>query len=193
MAYGFKLHKAFAPGDLVTCLIASGDGTRVGKGDPVKTAGSAGTIAGAGSSNYPTVIMAAVGDVIYGVVEGVLNHMVAGNMNLNQTHRPASTAMLVLVRIAHPLDEYVIQEDAVGGALAVTDIGLNASFIVTASCDVITGMSGVQLDTSTKATTNTLDCQIVNFLPSVSNAIGTQADVIVRLNNCRVSNQVAGA
>jgi hypothetical protein len=84
---------------------------------------------------------------------------------------------------------YEIQEDAVGGALAAVDVGLNADFIV-AAATAYTKRSGVMLDTSTKATTATLPLKIMGFSQKPGNVIGANAKVLVKLN---VNTEVAGA
>ena len=77
---------------------------------------------------------------------------------------------------------FEIQEDAVGGALAVTGIGLNADLIA-ASGSTVTKRSGFQLDTSTAATTATLQLRIERFVNRADNDIGAaNAKVLVRIN-----------
>ena len=46
----------------------------------------------------------------------------------------------------------------------------------------MTGLSAAQLDTSTKATTNTLQLRILGFSQRVDNAIGANAKVLVQIN-----------
>ena len=161
--------------------IPSTDGTAVYVGDLVKLAGSA------DANGVPTVAVAASGDTVVGAVTSVSPNP----DSLTTLYRAASTARYVEVCV-DPDAVYEIQEDAVGGALAVTDVGLNASFI-TASGNTTTGMSGWQLDTSTKATTSSLDCQILGFSQKVGNAVGTaNAKVLVRLNNHQYKNATTG-
>jgi len=45
-----------------------------------------------------------------------------------------------------------------------------------------TGYSGFQLDTSTKATTNTLQLRILGFVQRANNEIGANAKVLVGIN-----------
>jgi len=80
-----------------------------------------------------------------------------------------------------PDHAFEIQEDSVGGALAVTDIGLNADFI-NAAGNAYTKRSGAMLDTSTKATTATLPLKIIGLVPRPNNDIGATAKVIVKIN-----------
>jgi len=97
------------------------------------------------------------------------------------TYREASTARYVWVA-DNPDLVFLVQEDGVGGALAVTDVGLNADWIA-GSGSTVTGLSGMMLDTSTKATTATLQLRIQGFNQSVDNEVGSaNAKVLVTIN-----------
>ena len=62
----------------------------------------------------------------------------------------------------------------------------------------VTGFSGWQLQASSVATTNTLDLKIIRPLQEADNVIGTSANTnmnakwLVKLNNSRFANQIAG-
>jgi hypothetical protein len=146
------------------------DGTALYIGDPVILAGSA------DSAGVASVTRASASAAITGVVVGFgdATSMTAG-------YRAASTA--AYVNVVHGADVlFEIQEDSVGGALAATDIGLNANIIV-ASGSAYTKRSGVMLDTNTKATDAALPLKIVGLAQRPDNAIGDYANVLVRLNN----------
>lgn len=161
-----------------TCYIDAADGTATFVGDAVKTAAEGSSADGFNIS----VIQCAAADPIFGVVQAVDQVKGMGNnMNLTRLHRPASTGMYVHV-ITDPMAVYEIQEDAVGGALAAADVGLNASIVV-GSGSTVTGLSGMQLDTSTAATTAALELKILGFVNRPDNAIGANAKVLVMINN----------
>ena len=95
--------------------------------------------------------------------------------------------MYVLVRPANHQDIYRIQADDVSATLAAADIGLNADLVV-GSGDTTTGMSAMELDTDSKATTATLQLKIVGFVDRPDNESGVaNQDVLVRLNNIELS------
>lgn len=149
--------------------VPASDGTALYVGDPVILAGSADT------AGVASVTRCAAGDAITGAVVGF-----ADPTSMTAGYRAASTAAYPLV--CHGADVlFEIQEDADGGALAAADVGLNASIIVAAG-SAYAKRSGVQLDTSTKATTATLALKIVGFAQRPDNAIGANANVLVRLN-----------
>ena len=127
-AFGFQLVEDNSLTPLETCFIPSSDGTAVFVGDAVKLAGSAGNIVGCPVK--ATVAQAAATDPIYGIVQGFKHHEVSTGMDLSRRHRPASTAMYVIVKPANHQDVYRIQADDDGATLAVTDVGLNADIVV---------------------------------------------------------------
>jgi hypothetical protein len=167
---------------------AAGDATAIYVGDPVIISGTAQTINGV---IYQDVDQAATGDVIVGVVVGVDPVLGSGANGRDSTvYRAASTQRIVYVA-DDPNLLFEIQEVSGGTALAAADIGLNANFVVAAG-STTTGLSGVELNNATEATTNTLDLQIVGFQNRVGNEIGEHAKWLVRLNRHQRANQVAG-
>lgn len=152
--------------------VPSGDTTALFIGDPVIVAGSA------DADGVPTcgIATAAGGALVTGVVVGFK----PSSTIVANGHRLASTAEYVLVA-DDPNLLFECQEDAVGGALAAVDVGLNADMIAGTGSST-TQLSGWQLDTSTKATTNTLQLRIIGFVQRPDNVIGANAKVLVRFN-----------
>jgi hypothetical protein len=149
--------------------VPAADATALFIGDPVILAGSA------DANGVATVTKATVGGRVTGIVVGIIPAP-----NLLLTYRPASTAAYVVVA-DDPNLIFEVQEDAVGGALAAVDVGLNADMILGAGA-AATGMSGTQLDTSTKAALATLGWRIEGFVQRPDNEIGVNAKVLVRNN-----------
>ena len=161
---------------------ASGDATAIFLGDPVKLSGTSTTINGV---VYADVDQAATGDVIIGVVVGVLPVT-----NDSLIYRAASTARRLLVA-TDPSLLYEIQEVSGGTALTAAAIGLNADFVV-GTGSTITGFSGVELNNVGEATTATLDLQILGLVSRADNEVGEHAKWLVRINRHQFANQVAG-
>jgi hypothetical protein len=161
---------------------ATGDGTAIYIGDPVKLSGTSTTING---QVYTDVDQAATGDVVVGVVIGVLPET-----RDSLSYRAASTARRLLVN-TDPMQLYEIQEVSGGTALTAAAIGLNANFVV-GSGNTTTGYSGVELNNSGEADTNTLDVQIVGLVAREDNVVGEHAKWLVRLNRVQFANQIAG-
>lgn len=160
----------------------TGDSTALMLGDPVKLAGTGSTIDGV---VYQDVTRAATGDVVTGVVVAVI-----AETRDSTVYRAASTARLVAVA-DDPGVLFSIQEVSGGTALTTAAIGLNCDFVVAAG-STYTGLSGVELNNATKATTNTLDLQIVGFENRIGNEVGEHAKWLVRINRHQRANQVAG-
>lgn len=191
---GLQLYSADThPQAVELCVVPSGLASPVGKGDAVKTGGTSAAV-GRGP-NVKTVTRISAGDAIYGVIVGVAEHeALAADFSLDRTHRPASTNMYVYVRPANHHDVYCIQADDEGATLAAVDVGLNANITgngggtTITDCSTTTGMSTMVLDTSTKATTATLQLKIIGFLDSPDNVIGeTNPKVLVRINNAELA------
>lgn len=161
----------------------SGDGTAIFVGDPVTLSGTGSTI---GGILYADVDQAATGDIIAGVVIGVL-----AETRDSLIYRAASTVRRVLV-VDDPDVLFEIQETSGGTAFTANDVGLNANFAV-GTGSTTTGQSAVEINNVGEATTATLDLQIVGLSTREDNAIGANAKWLVKINRNRYSNQVAGA
>lgn len=146
--------------------VAAGETNNIFIGDPVIISGT-GDAAG-----VPGVARAAAGDRMTGVVVGFApkDNVAAGSTTaLNRGYRAASEADYLLVADDYNL-LFAVEEDAVGGALATTDIGNNAD-LVAGTGSVYTKRSGYMLDSSTKATTSA-QVRIVGFDQTIGNTIG---------------------
>ena len=159
------------------------DGTALFIGDPVKLAGTASTINGV---TMPDVVRAATGDVILGVVTGIVP-----TSRDTLGYGAASTAYTLFVD-DDPNTLFEIQDANSGTALTTADIGLNANFVA-GTGSTYTNQSCFTLDNTTEATTNTLDLKIVNVVnrAHVDNA-SSPLRFLVRINRHQFSNQVAG-
>lgn len=167
-------HRNGAPynGAATRYYVPSSDSTALYLGDPVVIAGSA----DANGVASVTKATAAGGAYMLGPVVSV--EPVTRD---STTYREASTERYVWVADDPDL-VFMVQEDGVGGALAVGDVGLNADWIA-GTGSAVTGLSGAMLDTSTKATTNTLQLRIAGFSQAVDNEVGSaNAKVLVTIN-----------
>lgn len=162
---------------------ASGDSTAIFLGDPVKLSGTAQTINGV---TYADVAQAATTNVVLGVVVGVLPET-----DESLKYRAGATVRRLLVA-DDPNLVFEIQEVSGGTPLAANDIGLNAAFVV-GSGSTTTGLSGVELNNSGEAGTNTLDLQIVGIVNRADNEVGEHCKWLVRNNRPQFASQIAGA
>jgi hypothetical protein len=159
-------------------FIPSGNATNTFVGDAVKADTTGDTVAAGGLAlGIPSVIQAAAGDAILGVIVGFA--VSPTNLNTPQ-YRVASTGRYVLV-CDDPTTVYEVQTS--NGTLAVADVNLNASIAVAAGSTTV-GTSGVTLDVGTAATTATLALKIVGFSQRPDNdPASAAAKVLVKINN----------
>lgn len=144
-------HKSGAPynGAVNPYYIPASYGTALYVGDPVVKTGTSNTAAvkvpGAGSFNIgtmPEINKATAGDA--NAVTGVIVGFTALPGDLNKNYNPASTE-----RVAWVCDDPdIIFEIQADGAVPAASMGLNAVFIYTHSGSTSTGLSGVELDTT---------------------------------------------
>lgn len=156
------------------CFLAD-DSTATFIGDFVKLDANA-----SADGTVPAVKQAAAGDIMVGVLVS-LEPDFANEGNLAAAnYRRASTLRYGNVAWGDDI-LYVMQEDSVGGAMAATAAGTNANIIVAAG-STVTGLSGMEIDSSTAATTNTLHLRLHNVKPEVGNKLGDHADWVVSIN-----------
>ena len=175
-------HISGAPYNGMVEHFTTDDGTAIFIGDPVILSGTSQTYNG---ESYRDVNQAATGDVIIGVVVGV-EPVTADSLR----HRAASTLRLLYVATSPDL-VFEIQEVSGGTALTADAAGFNADFVV-GTGNATTGMSGVELNNSGEATTNTLDLKILSPVKRPGNAVGEHCKWEVMINRHQYANQVAG-
>ena len=175
--------------------IPSTYGTALFIGDPVVKTGTSNTsnVLGDGrqfaAGSLPEINKATAGDT--NKITGVIIGFLANTSNLTLNYNTASTERVAIVADS-PLQEFMIQEETAGTALAATSVGLNANVVFAESGSTSTGLSGVELDTSTPATDATYQLKILRLLDAPENAIGQHAKWRVKINNHTEANIVAG-
>jgi len=181
---GFSLSRSQSSGEYVgkveTYHVAATHASILAPGDVVVLTGTAHT------DGTPQVDAGAAGVSTTGVIASI-DPTISGEA-LSDTGLPASTAGTVKVMIGeHDLYEV----DVTNGPLAVTDTGLNANLIATAATK--TGgltSSNMTLNATGKATTATLNFQIVRLLEGSDGVLGSRA--LVRPNNTTMSAGATG-
>lgn len=155
------------------------DGTAVAVGDPVSLAGSA------DADGIPTVKRTAAGNPSASAANIPVGVVVGFAVNPNSlevpNYRAASTSAYVLVA-DDPALFFAVQEDSVGGALAATNVGQRINFIM-GTPSATTGLSNVEIDSSTAAASADLQAQIIRLMPVTDNVIGVNAKWICKFNS----------
>lgn len=161
------IHGAPYNGAFQKYFIPASDATAVFIGDAVKSTGAG------DASGIPVVTRAAAGDTIRGVVVGV-----HPNPNdLTSQYRKASEDRYVYVADAPDL-VFEIQDS---GTTAAADCGANANLLVGAG-STTSGMSGSQLDGTSKAVTATLQLRILQVVQRADSELGANGKLEVMIN-----------
>lgn len=176
-------HKNGAPynGACMPYYVPSTYATALFVGDAVLITGTSNTAAVKGNppGTLPEINKATAAGGTY--ISGVIVGFEPDADNLDRTHNPASTERIVYVADDPDL-VFEIQEDSGGTVLDATDVGLNADMVYTHTGSAITGKSGVELDRSTIATTNTLQMKVLRLVNRVDNDLGDSAKWEVMIN-----------
>lgn len=152
------------------------------KGDIVKHGGTADV------NGVPTADLASAGDVPVGVVVGILNskfdpvgNMTTGSIALDipATAQIAASAAGYILVADDP--NIIVEAETSNGTFAAVDTGLNASH-ANAARTSSTATSPATLDIGTKATTSTLNFQIIGLARRVDNEIGVSCRLRLRFN-----------
>jgi len=156
------------------CFLAS-DETATFIGDLVKLSGT-----GSADGLYPAVAQAAAGDYMVGVLVSLTPDFDNESTLSAANYRLADTARYG--KVAWGSDVlYSCQEDSDAGSIAVTAIGGNVEVIVGAG-NTITGLSGMELDSSTVGTQNTKTLRIHKVDNTLGNALCTNCRWVVSIN-----------
>lgn len=159
----------------------------IGIGDPVKSGGSADA-----TGKYPTVERATVGANIRGVVIGVSDqpYIAIDQDNLNRRYSPVSTAGYCLV-VDDPDVIFEVQEDNDTNDIDADMIGLNIDLAM-GDCSTTTGLSTVELDSSTSGAGSDIGCRLLGLVNREDNAFGAHAKYLVLINEHELKAAVAG-
>lgn len=179
---------------LEVMFVPSGYGTALYVGDAVVVTGTSNTTAAGFGKQFDAGTLREINKITAGdsnKVTGVIEGFEPNPDGLGQIYNSASTARVVYVRPTSPNDIYEIQADATA-AIAATDISSNANLIITTAGSTVTGLSGTMLDTSSMTTTATYQLKILGVSPKANNALGTNAILLVKINNSTEANITAG-
>lgn len=160
--------------------------TAIYKNDPM-TFDSTGAASGLAAV---TIATAGGTNAIMGSVQAIFN---SSGQAVN--YYPAGSATGYTCMIAdHPDQEFMIQEDSDGGAIAQASIGLNVS-LVAGSGNTTTGISGWMADSSTVHTTSTHQLKILRLAerPIDNTLAESYAKWIVKINNHQLGSHTGTA
>ena len=163
--------------------IADNQGTAIFTGDPVKY------------KNDGTVEVATAGDASCGVFMGCFYTDPTTSKPTFRNHFPASLSPGdAIAFVADDPDQlYIAQQDSDGSNLVAADLNLNADLVFGAG-STSTGMSGVEIDSSTKNTTAALQVRLIDFYDTPSNdATANNSILVVKINNHQLGSHTGTA
>jgi hypothetical protein len=163
--------------------IADNQGTAIFTGDPVKY------------KNDGTVEVATAGDASCGVFMGCFYTDPTTSKPTFRNHFPASLSPGdAIAFVADDPDQlFIAQQDSDGSNLVAADLNLNADLVFGAG-STSTGMSGVEIDSSTKNTTAALQVRLIDFYDVPSNdATANNSVIVVKINNHQLGSHTGTA
>ena len=163
--------------------IADNQGTAIFTGDPVKY------------KNDGTVEVATAGDASCGVFMGCFYTDPTTSKPTFRNHFPASLSPGdAIAFVADDPDQlYIAQQDSDGSNLVAAALNLNADLVFGAG-STSTGMSGVEIDSSTKNTTAALQVRLIDFYDTPSNdATANNSILVIKINNHQLGSHTGTA
>lgn len=171
--FGFRAVKHSMGGEirLSEYHIASGYGTNIGYGDPVKSTGTA-----------KRVQRAAAGDKVIGVFAGCFLVQSDGTPKFSASWPSGTVTSGTLDAVALVYDDpNILFEVQASLAFANTAVGSVADFVI-GTMDAVTGESRTELDSSTISSSGSANLKIIELSPVVGNAYGSHAKANIIFN-----------
>ena len=153
--------------------IADNQGTAIFTGDPVKF------------KNDGTVEVAAAGNPSCGVFMGCFYTDPSTSKPTFRNFFPASLSPGDAIAFVadDPNQLFIAQQDSAAGNIVAADLNLNADLVFGAG-STTTGMSGVEIDSSSKNTTAALQVKLLDFYDVPSNdATANNSVLVIKINN----------
>ena len=163
--------------------VADNQSTAIFTGDPVKY------------KNDGTVEVATAGDPICGVFMGCFYTDPTTKKPTFRDHFPASLSPGDgIAFVADDPDQlFIAQQDSVSANAVAADLNLNAN-LVFGTGSTTTGLSGVEIDSSSKNTTATLQVRLMSFYDLPSNdATADNSILVVKINNHQLGSHTGTA
>lgn len=168
------------------CAVPASQATNIFLGDPLIALG------GTDAFGCPLVGLASAGagNPILGTMLGISNGPQGSFYTITRdlpVYRQGSILNYVLIT-DDPNQLYVVQEDSVGGAISAATGGFANGNLVAGAGNVVTSFSGWQLQSSSvaAAANPTYQLKLLGLVRGPDNALGVNADWVVRLNNSQL-------
>ena len=102
----------------------------------------------------------------------------------NNTFPNGTVASDAIAFVADDPDQlFICQQDSVASEIVASDLNLNANLVI-GTGSTTTGISGTEIDSSSKNTTATLNVKLIDFYDTPSNdATASNSILVVKINN----------
>ena len=160
-------------GGLTQYSIADNQSTAIFTGDPVKYKADG------------TVEVATASDAFCGVFRGCFYTDPSTSKPTWRPYFPASLSPgdAVGFIVDDPLQSFIAQQDSVGNNLVAANLNENCNLVFGAG-NTTTGVSGVEIDSSSKNTTATHQVRLISFWDTPSNsATANNSVIVIKINN----------
>ena len=174
-AFGFRPVRHLTGGEIKRSQykIAANYNTAIYKGQAVKAVTAGGIEA------------AAAGNVVLGIFYGCFYTDPTTKKPTFRDHFPASLSPGDGIAFVadDPNQLFIAQQDSAAANIVAADLNLNADLVFGAG-STTTGMSGVEIDSSSKNTTAALQVRLIDFYDVPSNdATANNSIIVVKINN----------
>ena len=163
--------------------VGASQSTAIFTGDPVKY------------KNDGTVEVATASDALLGVFMGGFYTDPTTSKPTFAPYIPASLATTDAKAFVcdDPNQTFIAQQDSVGANLVAADLNTNANLVFGAG-STTTGISGVEIDSSTSATTATHQVRLISFYDTPDNsATANNSVLVVKINNHQLGSHTGTA
>ena len=151
------------------------------------------------AASQGTIRVAAAGETLIGTLNGIFfTDANTSKPTFANNLKASNTATDIVAFVADDPDQmFVVQQDSVASSLSGANINENANLIF-GSGSTTTGLSGVEIDSSSATTTATLQVRIVAGYETPSNTISTAAAgnnsvFVVKINNHQLGSSTGTA
>jgi len=145
--------------------------------------------------NDGSIVQGTAGDACRGVFMGCFyTDPSTGKPRYNNTFPNGTAASDAIAFVADDPDQlFIVQQDSVAANAVAADLNLNADLVIGAG-NTTTGVSGVEIDSSSKNTTATLNVKLIDFYDTPSNdATLNHSVLVVKINNHELGSHTGTA
>ena len=146
-------------------------------------------------ANDGSIVQGTAGDAARGVFMGCFyTDPSTSKPRFNNTFPNGTAASDAIAFVADDPDQlFIAQQDSAVSNIVVADLNLNADLVV-GTGSTVNGISGMEIDSSSKNTTATLNVKLIDFYETPSNdATANNSVLVVKINNHELGSHTGTA